>query len=128
MYSIVTSSVTLPELATKYPLAQKWRPQNCLDMALNIDIIFHEFSLLPALSSHLLINGAELTQTNVRDLWIDDRLLSQHPSLFIFDGLAPLFFLPILKPRLDFYISLSILCDTLYHMHYVRSYDISAYR
>ena len=40
MYSIIISSVTFPELATKYPLPQKCRPQNCFAIVLNSLIIF----------------------------------------------------------------------------------------
>ena len=35
MYSMIASSVITPELATKNPLAHRWRPQHCLFKWLN---------------------------------------------------------------------------------------------
>ena len=49
----MTSSVTFPLLATKYPRAHRCRPQNCLWMCLNSIISFRE--LLPLMYCMILL-------------------------------------------------------------------------
>jgi len=67
MYSMITSSVTLPLEATKYPRAQKWRPQNCFWMCLSSIIIFRD--VLPLMYCMILLGERFEGQDNSTCTW-----------------------------------------------------------
>ena len=50
---MITSSVTLPLVATKLPRAQMWRPQHCFWMCLNSIRVFRE--VLPLIYCIILL-------------------------------------------------------------------------